>query len=250
MTHESLQENPYLEKSFAFDEKLLEIPVRESGELMVPVLDVVRDVGAKIELSSGGGKEPRIYFLRQSVAESFANAALSANNAGFILKLEHAYRSLEIQRGKFIQRVVETKTEYPTIPEYDALKAANVYTAGIPVLAAHLAGAAVDVQLLDSQGNSLPLGPEYPSGVKEVTTDYPFLPDEVKKNRQILMDLMQDQRFVNYPFEYWHFSQGDVCAAYILGEAEAIYSPIEFNPQTGTVGFLPEESYRSFFEIE
>jgi len=68
MSHEL---NPYLEKSVAFDEKLLEVPVKESGERMISVFVEVARVGANLQLSEGTN---RIYHFRKPVAKRFAEA--------------------------------------------------------------------------------------------------------------------------------------------------------------------------------
>jgi D-alanyl-D-alanine dipeptidase len=245
MSNEVINSNPYLEDSQQFDKKLLAMPLIESGEPMTSVVVLLEQSGVDVSFSE---RQDRIYCLRERVAHQFVRAAALANEEGYVLQLEHAYRTVDTQQGLFAKRVQEVRQIFPEASRDEVAKAANMYTAGIPVLAAHLAGAAVDVLLLDRNRNPLPLGPSYPSGVKEATTDYPFLPPVIRANRKILSGIMESQGFVNYPFEYWHFSIGDVCAAFVSGMEHAVYSPISYDQDTDITTYLPEESYRSYFD--
>lgn len=54
-------------------------------------------------------------------------------------------------------------------------------------------------------------------------TDCKLIAVEAKDNRKILLEIMQDQNFVNYPTEWWHFSYGDRYWAYHQPTKNAIY---------------------------
>ena len=121
------------------------------------------------------------------------------------------------------------KNSFPEKPRSELLKLANTYTAGIPILAAHTGGAAIDVTLLDKNGKLLDFGVPYPHGDIESITDYPNFSKKVKGNRKILKDGMEKYSFINYPFEYWHYSIGDVCATYLSGKKFAKFGPVNYN---------------------
>jgi len=50
---------------------------------------------------------------------------------------------------------------------------------------------------------------------------------EIRKNRDLLVDLLHNVGMVNYPDEWWHFSYGDRLWAEVLGKNEAFFAPIE-----------------------
>ena len=120
------------------------------------------------------------------------------------------------------------KKRYPGKSKTELLLLANTYTAGIPVLASHTAGAAVDVILLDKDTTPLDFGCPYLYGDVESATEYPGLSKRAKVNRRLLKDGMEKFGLMNYPFEYWHYSNGDVCAAYLTGQKFAKFGPVDY----------------------
>ena len=188
--------------------------------------------------------------MRKSVAISLIETASYFNGHEFILKVESAYRSLDEQKGRFTMRYQSMKTSFPKKTETKLFEMANTYTAGIPILAAHTAGAAVDVTLLDKRGALLDFGAPYNYGGIESITDYPHLSKTVKENRKILKEGMEKLGFINYPFEYWHYSIGDVCAAYLGGQDTAIFGPVEFDPQSHNLTTpIKGKQLREFFNV-
>lgn len=237
--------NPLIRESFEFDKKLLEMNLIESGEKFVSLTSVFQQENVKVLFRND--RQPRIFFTRNSVAYSLVKAAHIVLEKGYVLKIEDAYRSIKRQQVRFMQRLEEVKNTYPDIGKDDLAKIANIYTAGIPILAAHTAGAAVDVSLVTSSLESVDFGSEYPVADIKATTAYPHISEKAKKNRLLLKKVMEAAGFVNYPFEYWHFSIGDVCAAYIKQESIAKYAPVEFDSQSLHFKTLPPKIYYSFF---
>ena len=161
--------------------------------------------------------------------------------------MQDAYRSLSNQKAKFFVRVKELKKQYPKLKANYLLKAANIYTAGVPILAAHTAGAAVDIILLDSNYKKINMGSEYPSGTSESVTNFKKLPKKIVSLRKMFCKIMELNGLINYPFEWWHFSQGDVCATYLTKNKFAIYGPVEFNPVIKSSKYLPIKKSYSYF---
>jgi D-alanyl-D-alanine dipeptidase len=52
------------------------------------------------------------------------------------------------------------------------------------------------------------------------------LPTEAAELRRALLEAMTGAGFVNYPYEWWHYSFGDRYWAYVTGAQEAIYGGI------------------------
>lgn len=242
-----LQRKDYQKKSLNFDKGLLKIKVSDNGEPLVSLTTLVKKRKTEVVFSENASKSP---FLRESVAEALLKAAKNFLKLGYTLKLESAFRSLDEQRNRFERRYKQMEERYPGKPKQALLKLANTYTAGIPVLSSHTAGAAVDVVLLQGDGEPLDFGVSYPYGDIESATDYPYLSPEVKINRKTLKEGMEKYGLINYPFEYWHYSAGDVSAAYLTGKKAAIYAPLKHNIKTNsTVAIVKSSDLYSFFEI-
>jgi D-alanyl-D-alanine dipeptidase len=70
----------------------------------------------------------------------------------------------------------------------------------------HNRGAAVDITLVDLKtGKELPMPTAFDDFTEKAAPDYPHLPDEVIRNRNLLITTMQQFGFSVYPHEWWHF---------------------------------------------
>ena len=222
----------YSKGSRDLDKKLLKMPLKESREELVFLPPLMNKYKVTIILNENSNEN---YYLRKSVAVLLMKAAKYFIELGYTLRLESSYRSLIGQKEKFVKRYAEMKKSFPTKSKEELLKLANIYTAGIPILAAHTAGAGVDVILLNKSLKTLDFGCPYRHGDIESVTNYPKLSNVAKKNRKILKDGMEKFDFMNYPFEYWHYSMGDVCAAYLKGELFAKFGPVEYDYHKGEI---------------
>lgn len=238
-------ENPYIQKSFEFDKELLKIPLHECGEKMVNFVTLSQKEKLKTVFED---ETAPFFYLRKPVANALVAAITNLNKEGFIVKIESMYRSMVQQKEKFSKRVQIVKTQYPNKSIMEIKKIANIYTAGIPILAAHTAGAAVDVVLMDKDQKIINMGSDYPHGVSESYTEYPHLPKEVKSLRKTLCEVMTNEGLINYPFEWWHFSMGDVCASYLKGQEMAVYGPLEFDIKTEKTEYLATDKCYEFFD--
>ncbi len=70
----------------------------------------------------------------------------------------------------------------------------------------HNRGSAVDLTVVDKNGNELNMGTEYDFFGKEAHYDYTKHPQEVIKNRQMLRAALKKQGFNGIRTEWWHFS--------------------------------------------
>jgi len=236
----------YLDASIQFDRHLLTIPLVESGEVCVPLQSLCRKY--RIPMLFSGGKK-KVFWLRTSVAEAFMNAATLLLTEGFVLVVKDTYRSLAIQKKMFLAERLKVKQLHSRMSDGNVNQLANTFVAGIPVLAAHTAGAAVDVTLRAIDKHPVDLGCPYLTFSKQAITDSSSIGIEAKKNRNILVSAMKTAGFTNYPFEYWHFSLGDVCDAYVKKKQYAVYGPVEIDMQTGRiVGVLPTMENRTYFK--
>ncbi len=80
----------------------------------------------------------------------------------------------------------------------------------------HTTGAAVDVTLMDDQGQPIDMGTDIDDLTEKAYPSYfQDLDAEIHTNRTLLNDVMQQSGFHRNPVEWWHFSYGDQAWALI-----------------------------------
>ena len=98
------------------------------------------------------------------------------------------------------------------------------------IVAGHPTGGAVDVSLVDTSGKELDLGCMYDED-EESSNGNCFsysdrVSEEAKLNRNILFNCMEKAGFVNYPYEWWHWSFGDKYWAAVKKAPHALYGAV------------------------
>lgn len=212
-----------------FDPILRSIPVVESGEPFV-------DLGAAgmpvlADHQRIGVSNPSVHFLkvRQGVAERLFEAAQRLP-PGLRLLIKEGYRPLALQRVYFTRRVARLRELHPNAPDAQLHELAAHYAAP-PEVAAHPTGAAVDLTLATADGVELAMGSpvnandELSSG--SCYTASAFMSPQARSHRNMLIEVMAQAGFVNYPSEWWHWSYGDRYWAVATGQPHALYSPTE-----------------------
>ena len=64
----------------------------------------------------------------------------------------------------------------------------------------------------------------------------PFIEASDLDNRLKITDMMEARGFVHFPFEFWHYNQGDAMGHILSGLlAPARYGPVHWDPQTNAV---------------
>ena len=69
----------------------------------------------------------------------------------------------------------------------------------------HTRGTAVDVTLIDKQGNPLPMPSNFDEFSPRSAVDYTGGTEEQRRNRDLLQCVMIRHGFLSYPDEWWHF---------------------------------------------
>lgn len=73
----------------------------------------------------------------------------------------------------------------------------------------HNRGAAVDLTIVDKQGNELPMPTGYDNFTEKAHWGYKDLPEEQIKNRALLRYVMEKHGFIGVSTEWWHFNDTD-----------------------------------------
>lgn len=144
---------------------------------------------------------------------------------GLKLLVYELYRSPKNQAGLRERDRKELMGAHPeyTEPQLDA--ALNKISAKVGG-SGHQTGGAVDLTPCDASGHPLDMGTLYLEHNAKTMTDCPDISEEQRRNRQILLDAMQEAGFVNYPGEWWHFCYGDKMWAAYARKPYAIYGEV------------------------
>lgn len=165
--------------------------------------------------------------LRKTVCNLLVKAA---NNLpeGYKLLIVTAYRPISMQRQLWRNRLWQMAKAHPfqmVFQYWKWRKTATQYTAP-PGGSSHQCGAAVDLTILNENNNRLDMGTSFTDFGKKVHTNSEFVSNEQRKNRKMLLDLMTEVGFVNYPLEWWHYSYGDRMWAAYSGQKKCFYGPL------------------------
>lgn len=129
--------------------------------------------------------------LRASTARKLSDAQHELEQSGLGLKVYDCYRPLAVQR-KFWSLVPDER-----------------YVANPAKGSRHNRGAAVDLTLVDRNGQELPMPTPFDDFTDKAHRDYTQLPPEALKNRALLEQVMTRHGFVGLPTEWWHFDDAD-----------------------------------------
>ena len=138
--------------------------------------------------------------LRADVAERLARVQKRLQAEGFGLRMWDCYRPQSVQ-----QRMWEL------VPD-------PRYVADPSVGSKHSRAAAVDVTLVDSEGNPVPMPTKHDDFSERARRDYMNLPQPALRNRKILEDAMTAEGFIPLPTEWWHFDDPEWQSAPLLDE--------------------------------
>jgi D-alanyl-D-alanine dipeptidase len=189
----------------------------------VPVRDVNEPLVA-LDPGFGPGKA----LVRRELATRLQSAR-AALPSGIYLRVVEGYRPAHQQQAIIERYSAEIRAVRPGIGEPQLHILTSRYVAPLAV-APHVAGAAVDVTLVDSCGQELDLGtaidatPEQSGGRCYFAAD--GISREARAKRDLLARVLCREGLVNYPTEWWHYSYGDRYWALATGAGAALYGPV------------------------
>lgn len=127
-------------------------------------------------------------FLRVKTVRALLKANTSFLDKGFKIKLYDCYRPISIQKKMF-----------QLVP--DANYVANPKKGSI-----HNRGGAVDITLVDSNGNELDMGTKFDFFGKEASHNYTDFSAQILANRKFLKTIMLEHNFNSFDSEWWHYN--------------------------------------------
>lgn len=209
------------------DPRCISIPVKENSEAMINALDVERifllsQTKVKSENIQGDSKNP----LVRATVKEMLRSIIKALPLEYGILLVESYRKYEFQRSLF-QKRFERLIKEEALSREVAIEKATQFVSNPDIYSPHVTGGAIDIGLIYlKSGELLDMGNNFIYD-ESAETAYPNLTDSQKENRKLLSRTMESVGFVNYPFEWWHWSYGDKYWAYVKEESFAVYDSLK-----------------------
>jgi len=253
-----------MESAYGFMNKMLEYQVKECGECLISLPEAARAEGVTVQFSPTKllGNHERLFYLRKGLVKDFIAAAREMNNRGWTLRMEDGFRSRAMQKDGALQEDVfdailkkviwEIKNKIPDSKLM--LRRLTALVATYPKIGTHMSGSAIDMSVVrtddlfevERSGSYLEL-----SELTPMTS--PFISAAGKRNRTEITEIMQRHGFMAYPYEFWHYSNGDAYAEYLTDSGKpARYGAVDFNIASGNIIPIPnsKDPLHSMEDIE
>ncbi|MBF6642391.1 M15 family metallopeptidase [Flavobacterium sp. J49] len=127
-------------------------------------------------------------FLRVKTVKSLLEANKAFLDKGYKIKLYDCYRPIAIQKQMW--KIVPNPT-YVANPKKGSI---------------HNKGGAVDITLVDSEGNELNMGTKFDFFGEEASHNYSNHSEEILANRKLLKEIMLQHNFKSFDSEWWHYN--------------------------------------------
>jgi D-alanyl-D-alanine dipeptidase len=127
-------------------------------------------------------------YLRMKTIKNLIDANTEFMQKGYRIKLFDCYRPLDIQ-----------KKMWAIVPNID-------YVADPKKGSIHNRGGAIDITLVDKEGNELDMGTPFDFFGIKASHNYKDLPNKILKNRNYLKEIMLKHHFKSFDSEWWHYN--------------------------------------------
>jgi D-alanyl-D-alanine dipeptidase len=204
--------------------KLIQIPVIDNGEKLVSIRKSCPELVMEI-CQLGEQNANRETMLRKTVANMLTKAQMLLPD-GYRFKIWEAHRPIEKQefmRKKYLEQLIAAN---PKKPKDKLERERDMYVARLDIIPPHLTGGAVDLTIIGPNQKEMDMGTGYLDFSEETHTHAPNINWLAKGNRKLLLEAMEGSGFVNYSYEWWHWSYGDRYWAYMMNKDKSIYGPI------------------------
>ena len=191
----------------------------------------VRDCGEPLtELGESFG--PSRALVRASVMRRLV-LARDELPRGVGLRVVAGYRTAAAQRAIISSYAAGLRIAHPVVGPAELERLTSRFVAPLAV-APHMAGAAVDLTLVDSAGGELDLGTLVDAMPKQSEGpcyfDAPGVRRPARADREPLARVLRGTGLMNHPTEWWHWSYGVRYWALVTGAPAALYGPVAADP--------------------
>lgn len=231
----------------AFMDRVNAHPVVECGEPLQPLAPAVADAGVEVAFSTRPhvGGRPRLFWLRAGLMAPFIAAARELNARGWVMRVDDGLRTRAMQRELALQpytfdRILERARWELNGSELTVAfltRRVGALIAATAKIGTHLAGSAIDISVLDrATGQEVDRGAPYLEMSELTPMVTPFISAEAQANRAAISAVMERHGFMAYPWEFWHYNQGDVHVEVLHGRSQpGRYGPVDVDLETGAV---------------
>jgi D-alanyl-D-alanine dipeptidase len=212
--------------SYETVDELKGIPIEDNGE---PLVDFEK-AGLRFAKQHPVFPFPRVHLLRRSVVERLLEAQ-ERLPADWTLVLVEGFRALEVQRMQHEANRRRFEALFPDLSE-SALQALLEDFSAPPDVPAvpppHSTGGALDLHLLDPNGEEVDLISPFPMDNPEMAAWDAPVSETARRNRETLKAALESAGITNYPGEFWHWSYGDQGWAHRGGHPCALYGRLTY----------------------
>jgi zinc D-Ala-D-Ala dipeptidase len=127
-------------------------------------------------------------YLHLDSAQALNLVQIELESIGLRLKVFDGYRPLHIQQLMWDTIQDEKYVSNPAVNK-----------------GRHTRGTAIDLTLIDQQGNELEMGSEFDAFTDYAHSDCDKISLNAYQNRQLLKSIMKKYGFSQFPYEWWHF---------------------------------------------
>lgn len=227
--------------------KVLPFEVRECGEGFVPIPEAAAAADVEMTFSDSkiAGGLDRVFYIRKGLIHELIAIGREMNERGWILKIEDGYRSMEMQRqlvrkpdvfDAILRKCIwENGGQLP--PVELVFRRAIVLIANIPKIGTHMSGSAIDISVFHrDDGREVWRGNSYLEMSERTPMRSPFIEADDLRNRLDVTAMMEARGFIHFPYEFWHYNQGDAMGHILSGQpAPARYGPVHWDARTNKV---------------
>jgi D-alanyl-D-alanine dipeptidase len=252
-----------MDEAYDFMMRALEWPVEECGEPLLSLQEAARDGDVKVLFSESEivPGMPRLFYLRESLIPPFLKVARDFNNRDWILLVEDGYRTTVMQkRLSLLPRVFDAVLErcfweYDDVPPVDLVRRRlAALAAARPQNGTHMSASAIDISVREiSNGREVDRGRPYLEMSELTPMESPFISPASLNNRLAIREILEKHGFMAYPYEFWHYNQGDVYDEMLhLSDKPARFGAVHCDLKSGQVTPVdsPCEALNSNAEIE
>jgi zinc D-Ala-D-Ala dipeptidase len=228
-------------------EKVLPFEVCECGEGLASIPDAAEAAGVEMQFSNSKivGDLDRVFFIRERLVKDVIAIGRAMNDRGWLLKIEDGYRSMEMQSrlvckpdlfDAILQKCI-WENEGTVPPVELVFRRAIVLIANIPKIGTHMSGSAIDVSVFRrDDGSEVWRGNPYLEMSERTPMRSPFIKADDLQCRLDITAMMESHGFIHFPYEFWHYNQGDAMGHILSGQpAPARYGPVHWDPLTNEV---------------
>jgi len=252
-----------MDAAYDFMMRALEWPVDECGEALASLEEAVHNSGIKVLFSQSEivpGMR-RLFYLRESLIAPFLKAAAACNERGWTLVVEDGYRTTTMQKHlSLLPHVFDAVLErciweYGGTPPIDLVRRRlAALTAAHPKNGTHMSATAIDISVCETNsGNEVDRGRPYLEMSELTPMESPFVATAARSNRLAIRGLLEAQGFMAYPYEFWHYNQGDVYDEMLhLSNRPARFGAVHCDLNSGQITPVqhPDVALNSNAEIE